>query len=244
MISFLRSIRQKLITESKIRTYLSYAISEVILIVIGIFVAIQIDNWNENRKLRNTEYEYLDQLNENLKATSVNLAENIAYNKRTLVNYEKILNHIENDLPYSNSLDSAFAYFIYWADANITYTAYETVKSKGFDIIQNDSLRNAIIEMYEESFPFLIGELQAEWEVYHTLVLPFVSQNIYYVSSSVARPNNFEALKKSDEFLNIMGIKMRTREFSIHYAEMTGEVVDSLIKMIEKELENKRMPTR
>jgi len=244
MISFLRSIRQKLITKSKIRSYLSYAISEFILIVAGILFAIQIDNWNENRKLRNSEYEYLNQLNENLKATSTNLIECIAYNKRTYVSYEMILTHIKNDLPYSNSLDSSFAYFMYWADPNITYTAYETIKSKGFDIIQNDSLRNAIIEIYEESFPFLIGELQAEWEVYKTLVLPFVSKNIYYVSSSVAKPNNFEALKKSDEFLNIMGIKMRTREFSIHYAEMTGVVVDSLIKMIEKELENKRVPAR
>lgn len=50
MIKFFRKIRQKMIKESKTSKYLLYAIGEIILVVIGILIALQINNWNENRK--------------------------------------------------------------------------------------------------------------------------------------------------------------------------------------------------
>ncbi len=50
MIKFFRKIRQKLVTESKFNKYLLYAIGEILLVVIGIFLAIQLNNLNQNRK--------------------------------------------------------------------------------------------------------------------------------------------------------------------------------------------------
>jgi allophanate hydrolase subunit 1 len=50
MIKFFRSIRKKLIEQSKVRNYFFYAIGEIVLVVIGILIALQINNWNENQK--------------------------------------------------------------------------------------------------------------------------------------------------------------------------------------------------
>ena len=50
MIKFFRQIRQKLLTENRFNKYLIYAIGEIVLVVIGILIALQINNWNENRK--------------------------------------------------------------------------------------------------------------------------------------------------------------------------------------------------
>lgn len=50
MIKLFRNIRQKLINEGKTTNYLKYAIGEIILVVIGILIALQVNNWNENRK--------------------------------------------------------------------------------------------------------------------------------------------------------------------------------------------------
>ncbi|MEJ2113044.1 MAG: DUF6090 family protein [Flavobacteriaceae bacterium] len=50
MIKFFRKIRQKLLSEGKTRKYLLYAIGEIVLVVIGILIALQINNWNEDRK--------------------------------------------------------------------------------------------------------------------------------------------------------------------------------------------------
>lgn len=49
MIKFFRKIRQNLLSEGKTGKYLKYAIGEIILVVIGILIALQINNWNENR---------------------------------------------------------------------------------------------------------------------------------------------------------------------------------------------------
>src|SRR6056297_1464225 len=50
MIKFFRKIRQRLLSENKFSKYLIYAIGEIILVVIGILIALQINNWNEGRK--------------------------------------------------------------------------------------------------------------------------------------------------------------------------------------------------
>ena len=57
MIKFFRKIRQRLLSENKPSKYLLYALGEILLIVIGILVALQINIWNENRKLLAAEKE-------------------------------------------------------------------------------------------------------------------------------------------------------------------------------------------
>jgi len=55
MIKFFRKIRQKMLTENKFSKYLLYAIGEIFLVVIGILIALQINNWNQNRVNKNEE---------------------------------------------------------------------------------------------------------------------------------------------------------------------------------------------
>ena len=50
MLRFFRQIRQRLLTDNKFSKYLLYAIGEILLVVIGILIAFQVDNWNEERK--------------------------------------------------------------------------------------------------------------------------------------------------------------------------------------------------
>ncbi|MFT7036546.1 MAG: hypothetical protein ACJA2S_005078, partial [Cyclobacteriaceae bacterium] len=58
MIKFFRKIRQKLLSENKFSKYLVYAIGEIILVVIGIIIALQLNEWNDNRKDKKLEKEY------------------------------------------------------------------------------------------------------------------------------------------------------------------------------------------
>ena len=62
MIKFFRKIRQKLISKNKFSKYLIYAIGEIILVVIGILIALGINNWNEANKKDTEEREYLTNL--------------------------------------------------------------------------------------------------------------------------------------------------------------------------------------
>jgi len=67
MIKFFRHIRQKLLNENRISKYLLYAIGEIILVVIGILIALQINTWNEKSKTDETIKKYHQNLIENLK---------------------------------------------------------------------------------------------------------------------------------------------------------------------------------
>ena len=55
MIKFFRKIRKQLLTENKFNKYLIYVISEIALVIIGILIALSINNWNEKHKLKSIE---------------------------------------------------------------------------------------------------------------------------------------------------------------------------------------------
>jgi hypothetical protein len=71
MINFFRKIRQNMLTENKVSKYLLYAIGEIILVVIGILIALQVNNWNQERYQKETEAIYLTQLLEETRADSI-----------------------------------------------------------------------------------------------------------------------------------------------------------------------------
>jgi hypothetical protein len=66
MIGFFRKIRRKLADDNKPLKYLRYAIGEIVLVVIGILIALQINNWNEERKQNNIVNTYLYNLEEDI----------------------------------------------------------------------------------------------------------------------------------------------------------------------------------
>ena len=66
MIKFFRKIRQNLLSEGKTGKYLKYAIGEIVLVVIGILIALQINNWNEQSKAKKSADIQLSQLYQNI----------------------------------------------------------------------------------------------------------------------------------------------------------------------------------
>ncbi|MEM1339674.1 MAG: DUF6090 family protein [Bacteroidota bacterium] len=149
MIKFFRKIRQRLLSENKFSKYLVYAIGEIILVVIGILIALQINNWNQNEQLRNTELKTLKSLHESIK---INLVE---------------LNHILNaQIQRNKSLQEVLFVDLsnrplVYLDSLITdnienYTfdpstgIYNSIINSGkIEIITNDSLKNRISKLYD-----------------------------------------------------------------------------------------------
>ncbi|TDQ16640.1 hypothetical protein DFQ04_2762 [Algoriphagus boseongensis] len=66
MIQFFRKIRQSLLSDGKIGKYLKYAVGEIVLVVIGILIALQLNNWNENRKEDRQLKGYLHKISQNV----------------------------------------------------------------------------------------------------------------------------------------------------------------------------------
>src|SRR5210317_1984903 len=71
MIKFFRKIRQQLAYDNNASKYFRYAIGEIVLVVIGILIALGINNWNENRKTKLAEKIVLNNIFENLGIDSI-----------------------------------------------------------------------------------------------------------------------------------------------------------------------------
>jgi len=240
MLKFFRKIRQNLLSEGKTGKYLKYAIGEIVLVVIGILIALQINNWNEHRKVESEELRLLEEIKANLETTFNNFILDTIYNSNTVSYYRKINHYIEKDLPYNSELDSAFAAVGLFSSPYTINTTYKTLLSKGIDIIQNKALKEKITNFYEvEAISLLIDVDKAEWSLNDNVVSPFFSKHIRRIdttSLNIARPIDFESLKHNDEFINILGLLIRERQKNIKYQKNSMLSIQSLIELINAEL--------
>ena len=95
MIKFFRNIRQKAFSENKFGKYLTYAIGEIILVVIGILIALGINNWNENRKQHANDLEFLQSLRNEIVLDSTSIANRIRFYHNINSDIEKTIQMID-----------------------------------------------------------------------------------------------------------------------------------------------------
>src|SRR5210317_2353909 len=95
MIKFFRRIRQQLITDNKLSKYIIYALGEIILVVIGILIALQINNSNEDRKQRKQELHYLKNLKTDLNLNISELDKYIEVRNSRIESAKYVLEHFE-----------------------------------------------------------------------------------------------------------------------------------------------------
>ena len=141
--------------KNKTGKYFKYAIGEIVLVVFGILIALQINNWNEKRKINHKETvilkELLTSINSDLKAYESFSDPRIERKKRgidSLFTYVFDNKEIKDSLFidfYSNMSQDIFVRF--------DNGPFEGLKSSGLDIISNDSLRSAINNAYTVKLP-------------------------------------------------------------------------------------------
>ncbi len=149
MIKLFRNIRQKLVTEGKTTNYLKYAIGEIILVVIGILIALQINTWNTKRLDSNKEKEYLNNLIEDIKTQKTLVKSQIDHEVRTKFQCEKALSHLNTSHIDADSLN-VYLTNITRKTFVINDPTFQDLKSSGnILLIKNNELRKKIISFYQ-----------------------------------------------------------------------------------------------
>jgi hypothetical protein len=149
MIKFFRKIRQKMLIENKFSKYLLYAIGEILLVVIGILIALQVNNLNEARKTRDKEVSYLENVKNDLQFSILGIDEFIANRKRQVISATKIIEHY-NGKPVEdwNEFNRYTADIYTWQRFfQIDNTFQELMNSGNLAIISNDSIKNELMNL-------------------------------------------------------------------------------------------------
>ena len=148
MINFFRKIRKQLANDNKPLKYMRYAIGEIVLVVIGILIALQINNWNESQKLKKYEKGTLKQIQENLNRDLQSLEEIIENRKKSVLAVDKILSYPKNN-PQPDSLHLWIGQLMQFDEFASISNSYYALKLKGIEIIRNEKLRKLLGEYYE-----------------------------------------------------------------------------------------------
>jgi len=154
MIKFFRNIRQKLLIQGKTTSYLKYAIGEIVLVVIGILIAIQANNWNVDRIAQKEKEFALNKLVENLNQDISNLKNGITGGKSFITALDSCLIMLKTPEVYSKEhfsrLYSYLGYTIPFEYNQITFN--EMSNSGKFKLIKNKVLIDSLFHYYDDSF--------------------------------------------------------------------------------------------
>ena len=149
MLRFFRNIRQKLLKNGNIRKYFWYALGEILLVMIGILLALQVNNWKENRKIIILESKLLSQVSVALKDDIDYFEMLISRMDRSQSSAKTITNLYLNDIQITpDSLinltdDLVLGYLFVYNEG-----PYEAIKSTGLDIISDDDIREKLTNLY------------------------------------------------------------------------------------------------
>lgn len=147
MLKLFRRIRKKLLDEGNLRKYLIYAIGEILLVMIGILLAVQVNNWNEERKDRNSEKDLLKALHKDFLVSSKALPRKMGI----LTRQDSIMIHLLSMCgPQEKSISSIEAdRLLSQMDSYPSFeptngTILNILNSGKIDIIKNDELRDLL----------------------------------------------------------------------------------------------------
>jgi len=238
MISFFRKIRQKFLTQNKVTQYLAYAVGEIILVVFGILIALQINNANESRKLKVKEVILLTEMKSNLQSDLLDLEFNITGNKARLFSNQVILAALQEKRPFHDSLRTHFGNILGNYQLSENTASWENLKSVGLDLISNDSLRNRISTLYTTRYAYLENlekgiDDRISWNFFFPLILKNIAMDTLWVSAS---PQDYNTLIEDKEFQEVMKMNLFVRNFMQKQYEEVDEIVRDLIEQIERHL--------
>ncbi len=161
MIKFFRKIRQNLLTENKFSPpargsragkYLLYAVGEIILVVIGILIALKINNWNESKQNENLEIAYLKGIKTNLIDDINELEKHFVSDTSNFDTYTFLIRAFNSDNIESKSQETISnlnsSSRLHWFEGQDI--VFEDMKSSGgLNLIQSDTVKYAIQEYYK-----------------------------------------------------------------------------------------------
>jgi hypothetical protein len=185
--------------QNKTGKYFKYAIGEIILVVIGILIALQINNWNENRKISNKEISVLANIHKEFKQNRKQLDSVISQHRISQSNSEKIIKLFPiTSKPEPEILDS-LSVQLWLSYGGVTFNPSQTsinalASTSSFDIIKDETLRDLLVSWNDLITDYQEEELRSRNYAINQYDA-FMSKNFDWSYNFRDERNNFNALQ-------------------------------------------------
>lgn len=247
MMPFFRKLRRQLSDDFRPLKYIRYAVGEIVLVVVGILIALQINNWNVRQEMKAREIEMLKLLQSDLKEGLEEFDQSIRQYDRARKSINYLLEYMEADKPYTDSLKQHFFNTtLYWGTSDLTNATYESLKSVGTDLISNSELRDNLALVFEEYDSWIEKDeskyvdliLDAGNNIFNTRFLDYWNGDLVegqYVGQMV--PLDFETLKHDQKYLFFLrSLKNQMKWLVEEPISATKSKVQLLADAIDREL--------
>ena len=215
--------------------------------MIGILLALSVNNWNEKRKDVRKSQEVLLEIRENVQFNTLQFKAEIKEEKTVIKSIDVVFENIEKNGNYHDSLDFHLYTIGYWPSSSRKSSGYETLKSQGVELIKSTGLRQLIIDLYEKTYNE-ISEIILESRADHeTSIVPIKTELFFFqpfdpnllFDEQRATPFNYEEVIKSNKFRGVFSYWRNQRNVSIILRQVAIEKNNELIIAIDNELEKK-----
>ncbi|NNF32502.1 MAG: hypothetical protein HKN68_00225 [Saprospiraceae bacterium] len=254
MIKFLRKIRQSLLIRGETSKYLKYAVGEILLVMIGILLALQVNNWNENRKDHDKEVKLLIELRDDLVETKNDLLTDIEKAQQILATTNTLYRAItEDDITGKSPFKLSTRYILESAILFPKLSAYEAIQSEGITIISNDNLRKNITDFYQLHLKRVAAAEAFIQDLDHKVLKPYLNlvssydsdckdcEDLYalYSSNQKSRNNLYLISNADDKLVHILKEKFNVlKTLNQRYVELS-QFIDEIIISINNETNSK-----
>ena len=223
MLIFTKDMKRQFIANKKFSNYLLYAIGEIFLIVMGILIALQIDNWNTNKLDEQNELKTYQNIRSQVREDMKALTEVIEYNNMYLGQYEKANQYILTN--NRNAIDT-LAYFAMnlsqFSDFHRSANIYETLVNSGdIKLIKNDSIAGRLQKL-EMTYNFINKLEEIHWELIITEISPVFRGVVNYTTFEIIRPDDLYSVGLQNIFFEC-----------IHLARIKDAVYQKAIKEMQ-----------
>ncbi len=233
MIKFFKKIRQNLLAENNIRKYLLYALGEILLVMIGISLAFQVSNWDNNRIKKNAEIRYYESVRAQITDDKENIQGQKDYNNRFMAQFKYANEIIENnDRSKLDTLGLIIRNLTQYSDFDKQGNIYETMVNSGqINLLQNHKIVNGIREL-EEMYIYInrMENIHYDAMMKHTVIA--INPVLKFSTGEIKKPDDIFTY----EFQNLVIILMQVmEEKNITYNQALDEI-DYVTKIIDEEL--------
>ena len=237
MINLFRRVRKSHLMINNTGQYLKYAFGEIFLVVIGILIALQINNWNEQRKSKAFEKESLIQIRANLIKDKVTLEQMKINGINAVASTDKILRQY-TAINKTDSIKFWLGDIIQFDRFQPLTNAYEVLKSKGLDQVSNKELRFLMGTYYDDKAKHIVKAVKDIEETFQVDWMPILKKHVVdFKFKKYVIVQNDEIFYKPSEIRNLLTLNRDNYNGSIDYIDIGITLIDEIINIINEELQ-------